>query len=413
MKKLLTTGIFALSCLGFFSCHDDLIAPGPSEIELSAKSVTIVEADNQFGIDLIRKMTVAQSEEKNLMVSPLSVSLALGMVYNGADGETKTQMEEMLHKTGLSASDINQSYKDLVSALASHDPKVDLSISNAIFYRKDFAVKQPFITTNQTYYDAQVSALDFDNQSQTLGTVNGWVNNKTHGKIPEILQEVKPEDVMYLLNAVYFNGQWKYRFDSSNTDERLFFLANGTSIKVPTMMVEESYNYTSTGKFELLEMPYASGKFSMLIFLPSGDNTPDDVIDELSPGNLSIWISNMNAWKKKVFLPKLEFSYSKSLIEILSSLGMVDAFKPGIANFSGIANAELYISQVLHKTYLKVDEQGTEAAAVTSITVGVTSVGPNDPSIFAVDHPFVFAIREADTNAILFIGKVENPNLNE
>ena len=160
-------------------------------------------------------------------------------------------------------------------------------------------------------------------------------------------------------------------------------------------------------------MPYASGKFSMLIFLPSGDNTPDDVIDELSPGNLSIWISNMSAWKKKVFLPKLEFSYSKSLIEILSSLGMVDAFKPGIANFSGIANAELYISQVLHKTYLKVDEQGTEAAAVTSITVGVTSVGPNDPSIFAVDHPFVFAIREADTNAILFIGKVENPNLNE
>jgi serpin B len=413
MKNLLITGIFALGFAGLFSCNDDPIDPELSDIELSAKSAAIVEADNQFGFDLIKKISAAQAEEKNLMVSPLSVSLALGMVYNGADGTTKTQMEAMLHKSGLSADDINQSYKNLVSALASHDPKVDLSISNAIFYRNDFTVKQPFITTNQTYYDANVSALDFSNQTQTLKTVNGWVNEKTHGKIPTIINQVNDQDVMYLLNAVYFNGQWKYRFNSSDTDERVFFLSNGTSIKVPTMMVEKTFNYINTDQFELLEMPYGSGKFSMLIFLPSGNHSPNDVIAQLSPANLSTWISNMSVWNKKVFMPKLEFSYSKSLIETLSSLGMIDAFKPGIANFSGIANAELFISDVMHKTYLKVDERGTEAAAVTGVTFGVTSVGPTDPDIFAVDHPFVFAIREADTNAILFIGKVMNPSLKE
>ncbi len=393
------------------ACTQDSESPAITDYTPTEKSAKIIAADNQFGFELFQKVNASQPEPKNTMISPLSVSLALAMVYNGTDGNTKKQMEEMLHKANLTTEDINQSYKDLVTALQSHDPKVELSISNAIFYRNTFPVKQNFITTNQNFYQAEVSGLDFTKSAATLNTVNGWVNTKTKGKISSIIDEVNEQDIMYLLNAIYFNGQWTYSFDTDATTNRLFTKENKTTIEVPTMTIEKPFKFYSHAKFDLLEMPYGGGKYSMLIFLPGNGKSTSDVISLLSPENVNDWISKMTEQKKEVFLPKFEFKFDNSLVEELSALGMTDAFNDAKANLTGISDAaKLMISEVIHKAYIKVDERGTEAAAVTGITVGVTSM-PLDNS-FRVDHPFVFAIREKDSNAILFIGKVLDPKQN-
>ncbi|MDP2888448.1 MAG: serpin family protein [Bacteroidota bacterium] len=391
-----------------FSCNNAENEPKVTDLTPNEKSAKIIAADNQFGFELFRKVDASLNEPKNTMISPMSVSLALAMVYNGTEGNTKAQMEQMLHKAGMTSEDINQSYKDLVAALISHDPKVELSISNAIFYRNTFPKKDAFKTTNQNFYNAEVEGLDFTKNTETVNKVNGWVNTKTKGKIDKIIEEVKAEDVMYLLNAIYFNGEWKYRFDTKETADRSFTKEDNTVIQVPTMKIEKPFNYFNHTDFQLLEMPYGSGKYSMLIFLPQTGKKTDNVISLLNPENVNDWISKLSEQKKEVFLPKFEFKFDNSLKDELAALGMTDAFNDAKANLSGISDAaKLVISEVMHKTYIKVDERGTEAAAVTGITVGVTSM-PVDNS-FRVDHPFVFAIREKDTQAILFIGKVMDP----
>ncbi|HET6557771.1 MAG TPA: serpin family protein [Prolixibacteraceae bacterium] len=405
MKQIILSFILTFALV---ACNQSESEPQVSNLTSTEKTAKIIAADNQFGYELFQKINASQDEPKNTMISPLSVSLALGMVYNGTEGNTRAQMEEMLHKTGLSPEDINKSYKDLVDGLISHDPKVELSISNAIYYRNNFKVKENFVTTNQTYYQAEVEGLDFTNELQTLNTVNGWVNTKTKGKIDKIIEQVKPESVMYLLNAIYFNGEWKFRFDPKQTYDMPFTKEDNTTVQVPTMQIENPFNYLTNDDFELLEMPYGSGKYSMLLFLPQDGKSTNDVISALNPEKVSGWLSQMTEQKKEVFLPKFEFKFNNSLVDELSALGMTDAFNDGLANLKGISEeAQLVISEVMHKTYIKVDERGTEAAAVTGITIDVTSAGPDES--FRVDHPFVFAIREKDTGAILFIGKVINP----
>lgn len=404
-----TSLIIAFLGLIAFSCKLDSESQATTDLTPNEKSAKIIAADNQFGLEIFQKINSSSTEQKNTMISPMSISLALAMAYNGAAGDTKAQMESMLHKSGLTPEDINQNYKDLVAALANHDPKVELAVSNAIFYRNTFSVKPDFITTNQNYYDAEVAGLDFSKATETLNKVNGWVNSKTKGKIDKIINQVKPEDIMYILNAIYFNGEWKYRFDASKTSNQTFTKEDNASAQVPTMTIENQFNYYDDTNFEMLEIPYGSGKFSMLILLPKSGKKADDVISSLTTANLNSWISKLTETKKTVYLPKFEFKFDKSLISNLQDLGMVDAFNPHKSNLSGISDAaQLYISEVMHKSYIKVDEKGTEAAAVTGITVGVTSIGP-DLAVFRADHPFVFLIREKDTNSILFMGKMVDP----
>ncbi len=409
MKKVKSFALIAILLLATSACNkNDQEIKIPSEITLTDKSADIIAADNQFGFELFQKVNASLSvPTTNTMISPLSVSLALAMVYNGTNGDTKKQMEDMLHKSGMTPDDINENYKELVSALISHDPKVELSISNAIFYNNTFGVKADFIATNQNYYNAEVAGLDFSKTTETLNTVNGWVNTNTKGKIEKILDTVSPGDIMYLLNAIYFNGEWQYRFDSKETTDMPFTKENKQIVQAPIMVIENKFNYFSNQTFQMLEIPYGSGKYSMLVFLPASGKTTNDVISLLNPGNMTDWLSRMTELNRKLYLPKFEFKFDQSLIDVLKALGMTDAFNSN-ANFSGIADGgNLEISEVMHKTYIKVDERGTEAAAVTEVTIFTTSVGPDNS--FRVDHPFVFAIREKDTNAILFIGKVMNP----
>lgn len=405
--KILTVIILMALLTG--SCVKNQDDPVITELKITEKSAKIIEADNKFGLDLFRRIELQKQEGKNTMISPMSVSLALAMLYNGADGNTKKQMEEMLNKAGMSSIDINNSYKDLVAGLTSQDPKVELSISNAIFYRNSFPVKPDFISTNKTYYNAEISGIDFTKSAETLSKVNNWVLTNTKGKIDKIIEQVKQEDVMYLLNAIYFNGEWKYTFDTKETSNRAFTKSDKSIIQVPTMSIEKEFQYSKESNFELLELLYGSGKYSMLILLPDDGKNVDEIIKNLTTDNLNIWTKKMTEQKKKVYLPKFEFKYDNSLKDELNSLGMTDAFNEAKANLTGISDAgKLFVSEVMHKSYIKVDERGTEAAAVTGITVGVTSVGPD--LSFRVDRPFIYLIREKTSNTVLFIGKVVDPS---
>ncbi len=408
MKTIARLLFAALLLVTTNSCKDEIIDPPPTDIDVDLKSAEIIEADNLFGLELFNLIVEEETQKPNLMISPMSVSIALAMAYNGADGETKTQMEEMLHKQGLTAEEINASYKKLVDALDSHDPRVELSIANSIFYNNHYVLKSEFLQTNQSFYDAEVNALDFSNSAATLQTINNWVKSATHNKIDKILEELSPNDVLYLINAIYFNGKWTYQFEKKNTHDRNFTTADGSVVQVPTMTIKEDFNYTATDEFELLEMPYGGGKYSMMVFLPQDGYDTDDVINALTPDAIGNWIDQMTKQTKTVYMPKFEYAYDNELVENLKALGMIDAFSDTDADFSGISDVYLYISKVKHKSYIRVDEQGTEAAAVTSIGFETTSVGPSP--VFSVDHPFIFSIYEKDTKAILFIGKVTNPN---
>lgn len=391
------------------SCQKDEGMDFPTEekvIELTTESKAMVSTDNQFGIELFKRMIVEESD-KNLMISPLSISQALLMTYNGSAGETKTAFEETLFLDDFTTEEINRAQKELVKALLEVDPAVTISIANSIWYRQGLPVKPEFIKVNQEFYDAEVREAAFD--QSTVDLINSWVENKTNGKIDQIVDAIDPSLVMFLINAIYFNGNWKYKFEASNTINNDFNLSNGSKVNVPFMNQEVTAKLMLHDDFTILDLPYGRGNFSMLIFLPDEDKSIDDVMAVWNTENYNEWLGNFEEMNVEVSIPKFKFGYEKLLNGLLHSMGLSVAFDPDNADFSNITEAmQMYIDFVKHKSFIDVNEKGTEAAAVTSVGVGVTSIGPDYPK-FIANRPFLFAIREKYTNAILFLGKVANP----
>ncbi len=405
--KTFSTILLCLLLLVMFSCNKEEITP-PGSIELDEKSAELIEAENEFGLELFQKIYSQEVKYDNIMVSPLSVSLALAMTYNGANGETQTAMEETLKMYGLTPDEINESYATLVAALKSLDPKVVLEIANAIYYRNNFTVENEFISTNQNYYDAEVEGLDFSS-TQALKTINGWVADKTHNKIDKILDNINPDHVMFLLNAIYFNGIWQSRFDKDNTQDLPFYLDNGSTINVPTMQKSESLPYYSNNLFSAVKLAYGAGNYNMFIFLPQENNSVEDLVDELNTESWQSWMEGFtDSANIDLQLPRLKYKYEIKLNDVLSEMGMGITFTAA-ADFTGInKNGGLCIDYVKHKTFIEVNEKGTEAAAVTIVAIRYTSAGPENVT-FKVNRPFLYAITEKDTGAILFMGTVKNP----
>lgn len=400
--------------LSFSSCQDEPIDPGDGEyqeIQLTEKSAQIVEADNEFGFELFQDIYGSETRYENIMVSPLSVSLALAMTYNGANGETKTAMEETLKLYGLTPQEINTSYQTLVNALKSLDSKVILEIANAIYYRDNFLVEQDFITTNKNYYDAEVSALDFGSPN-AVKTINKWVADKTNDKIETILNEISDDQIMFLLNAIYFKGIWESKFEKKNTEKKDFHLENGSTIQTDFMQQNNTVNYINNDLFSAIELPYGQGNYNMYVFLPKTDKTLQDITDNLNKDNWKTWLESFNEADVDIKFPKFKYEYEIKLNSILSEMGMGIAFSND-ADFTGInKNGGLYIDYVKHKSFIEVNEEGTEAAAVTIVAIDRLSAGTESTASFYVNRPFLFTITEKSTGAILFIGTVKNPQLN-
>lgn len=410
LSLLLVAGLLGCSDTVAPDAADQAERDAPPVITLTAQQQRLIEADNAFGLDLFRMLSEA-APDTNVFASPLSVSMALGMTLNGADGETRAEMERTLRLAGLSPDEINASYHTLIDLLTTLDDDVRFEIANSIWYRDTFSVEQAFLDLNTAHFDAAVQALDFDGP-EAPNRINAWVDEKTHGKISQIVDgPIDPQTVMYLINAVYFNGDWTHPFDEEMTRDDAFTQADGTTTPVRMMaMYDASFPYLAHDAFQAVDLPYGDSLFTMTIFLPREGVSIDDFVDTLDADDWNAWTAALSPTKlTSLQLPKFKLEYKTSLKDALSALGMEAAFQPGRADFSGINpnQRDLHISDVLHKTFVEVDEEGTEAAAVTSVVVGVTSIGP-DPITMRIDRPFVFAIREQATGTILFIGKVKH-----
>ena len=393
------------------ACTRDLSTePGQPKVRaLSQNEQDIRQAGESFGLELFTKI-VQENKETNVFISPLSVSMALGMTLNGAAGETRTAMQNTLKFGDMSSEEINDAYLSLIKLLTSIDPKVQFEIANSIWAHADIEVEQDFIDTNKAFFDALVSRLDF-RSAAAPSTINSWVNEKTHGKIAKIIDKIPPEAIMYLINAIYFKGTWTYEFDKAETRDETFFVTETNRVQVPFMrQTNENFHYVQNDLFQMIDLPYGNKQFSMTVLLPNQNKSVTDVLSQLDSANWTAWLGSMRRQKGTIQMPKFKLEYKKSLPKILSDMGMGVAFS-NAADFAGInKEKQLAITEVIHKTFVDVYEEGTEAAAVTAVEVSLTSAGGSSQSFFMrVDRPFLFVIREKSSGIILFIGHVINP----
>ena len=368
----------------------------------------LVEANNQFGFNLFKALHDEKPEE-NIFISPLSISTALSMVLNGADGETKSQMQEVLNTANLDLESVNQAYKYLLGILPDLDPLVQMDIANSIWYDEGYPVHDDFLNTNTTYFDSEVLPSDFKDPA-TVGLINSWVDDKTQGKITSVLDNIPPDVIMYLINAIYFKGDWLYTFDEEQTIEMNFNLPNGQQSPVDMMGFDGSTNtaYFENDLFQAVDLPYGDSIYSMTLLLPKETVGMNTLVDNLSIENWVDWMASFENNEVYLKVPKFKLEYKKELKGILSDLGMEDAFTQK-ADLSKIGPGALIISKVLHKSFLEVNEQGTEAAAVTVIGIENTSTNPDQPPVVFFNKPFLLVIRENVSNSVLFMGQIENP----
>lgn len=382
----------------------------PSEDEprdvrtLTTSEQLIVDSDNRFGFNLFRALS-SDEGSNNVFISPLSVSVALGMTLNGADGETYEAMRKTLELNGLSETEINESYRSLIDLLRGLDPKVIFEIANSIWYPQEFQVEHDFLDANRDYFDSEVRELDFGDP-EAVDIINRWVDENTHGKIEEILEEIDPNVVMYLINAIYFNGTWTYEFEKDKTQQRPFTNADGGRTNVPTMAQQAELAYFETDRFQAVDLPYGDSLFSMTVILPRDGENLESIIEDVDQEMWNDWTRRFDAADVSLRLPRFKLEYEKKLNEILSAMGMDIAFDAARADFTRIRRSGgLWIDYVKHKAFVEVDEEGTEAAAVTVVAIEERAAGGSTVTMF-VDRPFVFFIREQHSGTILFVGKV-------
>jgi serine protease inhibitor len=337
--------------------------------------------------------------------------MALGMTLNGADGTTLEAMEQTLEMSGLTQEEINQSYRHLIDLLTALDPLVQFDIANSIWYRHpDFpAPEADFLERCQQYFDALVTGLNFS-LPEAAPTINAWVEESTNGKIKEIVDDpINPYLCMFLINAIYFKGNWVYQFDESQTQDEPFYLLDGSTTTCPMMSQKTIHRHLSHEDFRAVELPYGDGSYSMILFLPEEQMDPDAFIALMNPENIAAWLDQFISDSADVFIPRFTLEYERELKDDLTALGMGIAFDQHLANFHRMYDIglEIWISKVKHKTFVEVNEEGTEAAAVTSVEMEYSAIP--ETFQFRANRPFVFMIRENASGTILFIGKIVDP----
>jgi len=370
----------------------------------------LVSANTTFGFKLFAEVA-KQDAGKNILISPASVGLALAMTYNGAVGETKQGMERALEIRGMNHLELNRAYAQLKAALESADPKVQLSIANSLWGKKGITFNPDFIQRNKQYYGAEVTALDFGDPSAPA-TINSWVADKTKGKIDKIIDNIDAQAILFLINAIYFKGTWAAEFDKAKTKEDQFTTGAGKQKRHPMMHQAGKYSYYEGKDFQAVSLPYGGGRVSMYLFLPAKGTSLAEFQKSLTATNWDAWMKEFAETKGEIAVPRFKVEYEIGLNEALKALGMGIAFDPDRANFSGIVETSqnAFISRVKHKTFAEVNEEGTEAAAVTSVEMSVTSVMvPRKTFRMNVDHPFFCAIRDNKTGTLLFMGSISDP----
>ena len=407
-------GFFCSVLLLLAGCDEfraDMFDKKEAKPEIGSIDGSVITANTTFGFNLFDEIRKTE-QDKNIFISPFSVSLALAMTLNGATGETEQAMTDTLQLQGLDSESINAGYAQLQRTLQASDPKVTLAIANSLWARQDVQFKQDFLQRNTQFFEAEISTLDFKDPSAPE-TINQWVNTNTKGKIQKIVDEIDPSKVLFLINAIYFKGTWQKEFNPSRTREGPFHLANGDVKQVPMMRQFRWYPYYQGENFQAISLAYGDGRMSMYICLPDRESDLNIFLENLNAESWESWMLQFHGQDVSLVMPKFKLEYEKTLNDTLKGLGMDIAFDRKHADFSrmaplGILGENLYIGEVIHKTFVEVNEEGTEAAAVTSVGVAETSaVAP--PISFIVDRPFFFAIRDNQTKTVLFMGVVVDP----
>lgn len=387
-------------------------SPTPATQMYSSDDVDkrMVQANNKFGVALFKELLLSDKLSGNKVISPLSIENALAMTYNGAEAETKAAMEEVLQLKGMTLHDINRGNQVLNDVLEHTDPSVSLSVANSLWASEGKEFHKPFLDNNRTFYDAEVTTLDLAS-SGAPDQINRWVKKNTNGKIEKIVEgPIDPLTVLFLINAIYFKGEWAHPFEKEATSEGEFFIPDGPAVQVPMMRQSGEYEYKMGEGYEAVRMPYGKGAMRMVIYLPTV-KSPD--LSKM----MSVLLSDIDQMTKgfhmtdgQLRIPRFKSEYSVSLNDTLKALGMEIAFDPERANFGnmGPIKPSLYIGEVLHKTFIEVNEQGTEAAAVTSVLMQTTSA--RQSFSMEVNRPFFFTIEDGSTGTMLFMGSIENPD---
>jgi len=385
--------------------------PKPSEPltalprQLTAAERAVIDGSNAFAFGLLREVNAA-NRDANVFISPVSASMALGMTMNGAAGTTLDEMRSMLGFGTLPLADVNASYASLIALLRGLDPATEFRIANSIWYRDDFPFNEAFLGTTRQYFDAEVRGIDFEDRS-SVDVINAWVHEGTNGKIPTILETIPPEAVMYLINAMYFKGSWRDRFDPAQTRDDQFTTAAGTPVPVRMMHREGGVAYYADAELEAVDLPYGNSAFTMTVLLPREGRSAEDLAATLTPDRWNAVTNGLAGAEGDVYLPKFTLTFKQLLNDQLQALGMRAAF--GAADFTPMSprGRDLFVSKVLQKTFVDVNEEGTEAAAATAVEISVTSAPAR--ITFRADRPFLFAIRERLSGTILFVGKLVTP----
>jgi len=391
MRKSFGIIIIIFISLLWLQCSDSdnpagTIEPVPHRTiaDLTSAELNLLGSCNRFGLKLFSEVARDVSPDSNIFISPLSVSYALGMAYNGASGETRDSIAATLEMAGLSVEEINQSYQSLNQLLTQLDPEVAFNIANSIWY-------------------ALVRQLDFD-QPWAADTINHWVDVNTNGKIDKVISNpIDPSVLVYLINAIYFKGAWTYPFDPDSTYQTNFYPSDGVAIECDMMSRNDTIMFYSNDYFQAVNLPYSQGDFSMTLLVPKPSITMEELISSLTAENWANWTDSFMINYVTLGLPKFKFEYETGMNDMLKSMGMNIAFGP-YADFTNMLAGGGYIDTVIHKSFVQVDEEGTEAAAVTVIAI----CGSALPGMI-LDRPFLFVIHENETGTILFIGKIARP----
>jgi len=414
MKKLFEYSL--ICCLLFSACNTEMDTSSPLEakpIVLTPTEMQLSQEGKDFSMQFFAILYDEHKSDENIVFSPLSLNMALAMVWNGAGGETKQAIQKAMGMSNYPEEAVNAYFKKMHEALTTADPQVQLALANSIWNDLWLNVKPAFININQEFYDAEVRSLDFKSP-EAPGIINQWCSDHTNGLIKEMIEFIPPDACMYLLNALYFKGEWSdnFGFPKSKTKEANFLKADGNRIPVKMMSQSNRLDYYRDEHLSFVSLPYGNGAFSMYFLLPEHFDSFDEMLAQLKQPNY--WNQCLVAKYPidiDIFIPRFKINYEflPNMNESLKRAGMGIAFSD--ANFSGIADAPLFISAVKQKTYIDVNEEGTEAAAVTSVEISTLSINPNQKPSFRADRPFLFVIQENSTGTILFMGKIGDPKV--
>lgn len=402
MKKLAIIFSAPLMLLSACSETNPEVENIPNLRTLSATEMTVSNSSNDFSFDLFR--AIQKETPENVFASPFSVSMALGMAMNGASEETQQSIINTIDYSAFTPTEVNQAYKDLTALLLSMDHTVNLGIANSVWNHNQYTINPAFAEAIGTYYGASVQALNFKDPS-SKETINNWVEAKTNNRIKNLISEISPDEILFIVNAIYFKGDWKYKFDKTKTHEAPFRKEDGTTVPVEMMFTKgATINHTNRDGVEVLDIPYGNGQYRMTLLVPR-DKTIKEFLPMLSSTQLNQWFAEADSISVELEIPKFKMTWKDDLKESLVQMGMkMDGF-PGMF----VEPENLAVSRVIHQSFLEVNEEGSEAAAATAVGFYTTSVPPTPPRI-TLDKPFVFLIRENHSGVILFMGQLLAPD---